>query len=1152
MCCFAVLILADDMNNDQIVKFLEGRNSKKYIVNIEVPYGTNKASLIINDPEKGKYIGTDEFHSFLWFKHEVTELMFNGKKSKIREACDKFQVTITKLKTSNQGGDKPKRMEDGYKYMAKCNGSYSKLLNFFKAGGLDVYKDPYRRLFIAISPVEQYMIASGRRLFKGMEDYSDLERLQFDLETTGLNAKGSPLTVGESMEIQEQIDDPNFTEDLTLKYEFDENHRAIRHKDAEIFQIGMKTNRGYQEILEVTGNTQQERNDSERIAIFTFFEKISELKPDVIVGYNSEFFDWTFIETRCNILGLDIEIIAQTRDKSGYNKFKRVDKMLKLGGESERYKQTTMWGINIVDASHAVRRAKAINSNIKKWGLKYITKYADKNKPNRVYVEGDKIYKIWADGETKYAFNDEDGSYYKITKEKPLKEGLKEVIGNFIIRRYLEDDLWETEQVDGEFNQAAFLLSKIIPTSYGRSTTMGTAGIWKLIMAAYSYENRLAIPDLMPQKTFTGGLSRLLEVGYAKNVAKLDYAALYPNIELTWGIFPDLDITNVMEYMLLYIASTRDKYKGLMNDSYAMVDELKEALDNPNLTEGEINVLNDAIAEHLSLAKTYDKKQLPIKILGNSFFGSLGAPNIFPWGDTDCAEETTCRGRQYLRLMVRFFVDRGFRPLVGDTDGFNFAIPDNVGEYTYVPLGTHRFTEETKGETIVGLQAVVDEFNELYMIGRMGLDIDDICTSTINFSRKNYANAIKGKTKLVGNTIKSSKMPIYIEDFLGEGIKFLLAGDGYSFIELYNKTVDDIYNFRVPLVKIASKANVKQTMRQYDEDMKTLTTAGNFKAKKAYMELAKRDGFNPALGETIYYVNIGTVKSHGDCKVVKNKTTGERTVELRAMIIPTDQIENNPDLTTDEYNVPKYLAAFNLRIQKLLVCFNDDIRDKILTNMVRNPKNKEMELMTVNTFTRAQCNLTNGSPLDPSHQDNMDELMTMEDKEIEFWIRVGKIPNNLEELNMDWEAIMLDYFERKRIERMNGMRLEKEHVIRISKILELSAINSIAETTELPDELNHMVSLDVHEDEKGDPMIYLKSDKWENDIMTINGLFKYKSWAEERDEYYKGIDDTKKHTFIDWLLSKWEICMADEEYDKANLIKNELASHGHLMDIDIE
>jgi hypothetical protein len=54
---------------------------------------------------------------------------------------------------------------------------------------------------------------------------------------------------------------------------------------------------------------------------------------------------------------------------------------------------------------------------------------------------------------------------------------------------------------------------------------------------------------------------------------------------------------------------------------------------------------------------------------------------------------------------------------------------------------------------LTGLDAVLAEFNEHYMEGRMGLDIDDICSSTINFARKNYANDIGGKIKLVGNPL---------------------------------------------------------------------------------------------------------------------------------------------------------------------------------------------------------------------------------------------------------------------------------------------------------------------------------------------------------------------------------------------------------------
>jgi hypothetical protein len=44
-----------------------------------------------------------------------------------------------------------------------------------------------------------------------------------------------------------------------------------------------------------------------------------------------------------------------------------------------------------------------------------ITQYSEIAKPNRVYVPGDKINTTWADKVNKYAFNDNNGDWYKIT-----------------------------------------------------------------------------------------------------------------------------------------------------------------------------------------------------------------------------------------------------------------------------------------------------------------------------------------------------------------------------------------------------------------------------------------------------------------------------------------------------------------------------------------------------------------------------------------------------------------------------------------------------------------------------------------------------------------------------------------------------------------
>ena len=62
-----------------------------------------------------------------------------------------------------------------------------------------------------------------------------------------------------------------------------------------------------------------------------------------------------------------------------------------------------------------------------------------------------------------------------------------------------------------------------------------------------------------------------------------------------------------------------------------------------------------------------DKKQLPLKILANSFFGSYGCPQVFPFGDLRAAEKTTCIGRQSLRLMISHFTGLGYTPVVGDS-----------------------------------------------------------------------------------------------------------------------------------------------------------------------------------------------------------------------------------------------------------------------------------------------------------------------------------------------------------------------------------------------------------------------------------------------------------------------------------------------------
>ena len=708
--------------------------------------------------------------------------------------------------------------------------------------------------------------------------------------------------------------------------------------------VGMKDNRGFEKVIEV-GDSEVEESE----AIYEFFETIYELKPSIIGGYNSSNFDWNWLFKRADILQMDTTKFKTMNPNEGY---KINDGVLKLGAEIEDYKQIKIWGCNSLDIAHAVRRAQTINSEIKSWGLKYITKFANSEKPNRVYVKGDKIASTYKENKEFY-LNVENGKYKLVGSEglyaidKKFPDVYKKVSGAEIVERYLMDDLWETMEVDDQFNQASFLLASMVPTSYERVSTMGTATLWKMLMLAWSYHKGLAIPEKAHKRPFVGGLSRLVKTGYSTDVLKLDFSSLYPAIQLVHNVFPECDITDAMKGMLKYFRDTRIKYKNLSSEYYNKDNKKSES---------------------------FGRKQLPIKIFINSMFGSLSAPQVFPWGDMDMGEKVTCTARQYLRHMVKFFIDKGYDPLVMDTDGVNFSCPPNVEEREYIGIGNNELVEKYKA--YLGTEADVAEYNDLFMRGEMGLDTDGQWPSCINVARKNYALlTADGTVKLTGNSIKSRKIQGYLEEFIDKGLRLLLEGKGVDFVEYYYEYLDKIYQKDILLAKIANKSRIKQTIESYKKRCTQRTKAGHLMARQAHMELVIRDNIPVSLGDTIYYVNNGTAMSHGDVQR-KKKKDGTEEIVLNSYLISENDLENG---MKGEYNAPRYINVFNKRVEPLLVCFNEEVRESILK---KNPEDREY-------YTKTQCELINGVPRKEADQDSMEDILTLSDEEKTFWVNTN-------------------------------------------------------------------------------------------------------------------------------------------------------------------
>ena len=930
------------ISNEEIEKFLQGTDPEQFIVSIEFDYVTDSIYKIKEIPGKGKSIQKDHFIPFAWVGDLKGLNFYQGSKALQKEAMSKHKIVIDKLETHGN-----ERLENGLTYLVKCLAGYRSLTQFFRDGGIDPWGEKSKDLFLMLPPVEQYLIQKEKRLFKGYEEYNDITRFVFDLETTSLEPK-----------------------------------------DGRIFMIGMKTNRGFHEVIEC------DTPEKEREGLIKFFDTIDYLKPSIIGGYNSFNFDWVWIFERAKALGLDIRKIAKSLNPE--RRISQKEQLLKLANEVEKYNQTSMWGYNIIDILHSVRRAQAINSNIKSAGLKYITQYLEIEDEDRVYIDHTDIGSMYSKKED-YWLNIKNGKYKKA--DNPQFDNLDvrfpgtyvKTTGDKLVEQYLDDDLDETLRVDDEFNQGSFLLASLVPTTYERVSTMGTATLWKMIMLAWSYKYNLAIPEKQSKTDFVGGLSRLIKVGYSTSVLKLDFSSLYPSIQLVHDVFPQCDVTGAMKGLLGYFRSARIMYKQLAEE-FEKSDPKK--------------------------SKSYDRKQLPIKIFINSMFGALSAPQVFHWGDMYMGEQITCTGRQYLRQMIGFFMKRGYQPLVMDTDGVNFSSPSDVENRKYIGKGLNWKVKE--GKEYTGAAADIAEYNDIFMRGEMALDNDGVWPACINLARKNYALMTdKGKIKLVGNTIKSKKLPGYIEDFLDKGIKMLLEGKGKDFIEHYYEYLQIIYDQKIPLAKIAQRAKVKQTLKDYQFRCTQKTKAGSLMSRQAHMELAIQHKLAVNLGDVILYVNNGTKASHGDVQKVNKLKGGWRKEDLdyyminngkapedsmvsmirinSYMLNPTD-LENNPNMT-GEYNVPRAISTFNKRIEPLLVVFKDEVREALI---VDKPEDRGI-------FTTSQCELINGHPLGEGDQDNLDDVLKISENEWSYWKKRGLEPTYIyDNVENGWREQMIE------------------------------------------------------------------------------------------------------------------------------------------------
>ncbi|MCA1723490.1 MAG: DNA polymerase, partial [Thermomicrobia bacterium] len=236
---------------------------------------------------------------------------------------------------------------------------------FVECRNWNVFQDVRGRLrdagaepLLFTSPIQQYLISSGRTLFKGMV-YEDLLRLQLDIEATSLD----PL---------------------------------VPH--ARIFLVSVRTSAGEERLFGAAG--EDEATIFEDLTAF-----IRDVDPDVIEGHNIFNYDFPYFLARAAANNVTL---AWGRDGSPLRPSSNARTQFKVGARSIPYQQHFLYGRHIVDTYQQIQRYD-VAGMFSSYGLKNVVEALGYTRDDREFIPGAEIARVWEEDPTRvvrYALDD--------------------------------------------------------------------------------------------------------------------------------------------------------------------------------------------------------------------------------------------------------------------------------------------------------------------------------------------------------------------------------------------------------------------------------------------------------------------------------------------------------------------------------------------------------------------------------------------------------------------------------------------------------------------------------------------------------------------------------------------------------------------------
>jgi DNA polymerase I len=541
-----------------------------------------------------------------------------------------------------------------------------------------------------------------------------------------------------------------------------------------IIMISLADNRGLKKVITwkdfKTGQDFVEVVKDEKELLERFVQMVRERDADILMGYNTDLFDFPYIRERARRLKVKLklgrdgsEVLAR---KKRFATATRVRGRLHIDVYTMVHFLATIGHIRLIH-----------------YNLEEVYKYMlGKDKPDFEFTE---FVDAW----------DRGGK-----RAKDLLE-------------YSLSDAQATLEVGLELLPLFFELTRIVrqsPFDVSRMTP-GQLVEWLLISEAHN------VGELVPARpvgeefeerldeTYVGAYVMEPAKGLHEDLVVFDYRSLYPSIIVTHNIDPStLNCDCCKPNQVVTVPELG--YKFCTKRNGLIPTTLEKIIQERVRLKTEMKKHKPGSREYRQL----DAQQWALKITANSFYGMLGYPRA-RWYFKQCAESVTSFGRHYIKNTINMARDFGFDVVYSDTDSL-FCKLNGKGRD-----GAARFLKQVNDSLPGIIELELEGFypRGVFITKKRYAMIDDedrIVVKGLEFVRRDWAAIAKKTQEAVLKAVLRDGSPKEAAEIVSKTTKDIVGGRvSLEDLIIYTQLTMAIENYRAigPHVAAAKKLRAK-------------------------------------------------------------------------------------------------------------------------------------------------------------------------------------------------------------------------------------------------------------------------------------------------------------------------------------------------------